>query len=134
MSSQSSTSTQPQLATDFIKGMINRAGATGNTQKKPLGGLGGVSLLNSNQNAQSNNSGGLSGCLKIKNTAIQPPTGSGVQGQHSFVKDMKKHGIIKDIQDVNQLSQIILGGGNSSASQQNDSHYLDGKNGSSNAQ
>jgi hypothetical protein len=54
--------------------------------------------------------GGLSSCLKIKNTQItQPPINTsmvspGNGGQQSFVKDMKKHGIIKDIQDVNQLS------------------------------
>lgn len=75
----------------------NRTGTTGlgSTAQKKLGGISGI-LGNNNQN-----SSGLSGCLKIKNTAITQPTGGIANGQQqNFVKDMKKHGIIKDIHDV----------------------------------
>jgi hypothetical protein len=65
----------------------------------------------------------LSGCLKIKNSAITQPAAP-QNDQQNFVKDMKKHGIIKDIQDVNSLSQIIMGS----------QGEHDGKSGSSNAQ
>ncbi|TNV74501.1 hypothetical protein FGO68_gene8069 [Halteria grandinella] len=143
MKQQNTQQPQPQLAADLIKGMINQnrgpAGGAATAQKK-LGGLSGI--LNGGNNVQmSNQQANLSGCLKIKNTAITQPSVAPTQ-QQSFVKDMKKHGIIKDIHDVGQMSQQIMGGGAPQGDHQiykqmiqkiGNNNY-DGKSGSSNAQ
>ncbi len=44
--------------------------------------------------------GGIKSTLKIKNDITN-------NQQQNFVKDMKKHGLIKDIQDVSQMNQML---------------------------